>query len=120
MRFLVDEDLPLSLVDVFERHEHEALHVVDAGIRGATDEQVARYARENEMCLVSGDLDFSDVRAYPPREHHGIVVVRAPRNATSEVIAGIVESFLAREDIVDDLPGRLAIVEPGRARVRKY
>jgi len=82
MRFLVDEDLPRSLVQVFEKHEHEALHVVDAGIRGAVDEQVARYA-------------------------------------TSEVIAGIVESFLAREDIVDDLPGRLAIVEPGRARVRK-
>jgi hypothetical protein len=48
------------------------------------------------------------------------VVVRAPRNATSDVIAGIVESFLARADIVNDLPGRLAIVEPGRARVRKF
>jgi predicted nuclease of predicted toxin-antitoxin system len=119
MRFLVDEDLPGSLVDLFARFGHEAVHVVDAGIRGAPDEVVAGFARERGMCLVTGDLDFSDVRSYPPREFCGIMVVRLPRNATSAVIATIVESFLGREDLVAILPGKLAVVEQGRARFRR-
>lgn len=119
MRFLVDEDLPRSLVHLFARFGHEALHVIDAGIRGASDEMVARFAREHDMCIVTGDLDFSDVRSYPPRDYPGIMVVRLPRNATSEMIATIVESFLSRDELVAAIPGRLAIVEQGRARFRR-
>jgi predicted nuclease of predicted toxin-antitoxin system len=119
MRFLVDEDLPRSLVEVFERFGHEAVHVIDAGIRGARDEAVAALARERGMCLVTGDLDFSDIRTYPPREYAGIMVVRLPRGATSAVIATIVGSFLSRGDLVESLPGHLAVVESGRARFRR-
>jgi hypothetical protein len=35
------------------------------------------------------------------------------------MIAMIVESFLSRDDLVTAIPGRLAIVEQGRARFRR-
>jgi predicted nuclease of predicted toxin-antitoxin system len=119
MRLLVDEDLPRSLVDLFARYGHQAVHVIDAGIRGAPDGTIARFSRDHGMCLVTADLDFSDVRRYPPRDHAGIMVIRLPRNATSGTIAAIMESFLSRDDLVAAVAGRLVVIESGRARFRR-
>ena len=70
------------------------------------------------MCLVTRDSDFSDIRSYPPREYAGLVVLKLPGTATASFILSLLESFLQQEDILSKLPGKLAIVEPGRVRTR--
>jgi hypothetical protein len=67
---------------------------------------------------VTGDLDFSDIRNYPPREYTGLVVLRLHRTATASFILNLLESFLQQEDLVAQMPGKLAIVEAGRVRIR--
>jgi predicted nuclease of predicted toxin-antitoxin system len=66
MRFLVDEDLPRSLNDLIRSFGHESVDVRTTGLRGARDHLIASYAREEGRCLVTGDLDFADIRNYPP------------------------------------------------------
>jgi predicted nuclease of predicted toxin-antitoxin system len=112
MRFLIDEDLPRSMGDLLRRYEHEAVDVRDIGLRGAKD------AQSEGLCLVTGDLDFSDMRNYPPREYAGLVVLRLPRTATASFILNLLESFLQQADLVAQTPGKLAIVEAGRVRIR--
>jgi hypothetical protein len=41
-----------------------------------------------------------------------------PRSATAAYINQLVDQFLASEDVIILLPGQLAIVEPGRVRLR--
>ena len=118
MRFLVDEDLPRSTDDLLRRYGHEAVDMRDIGLRGAKDPQIASYARSEELCLVTGDFDFSDIRNYPPGEYAGLVVLKLPRAATAFFILNLLESFLQQEDLVAQIPGSLAIVEPGRVRIR--
>ena len=72
MRFLVDEDIPRSTDDLLRRYEHEAVDVRDIGLRGAKDPQIAAYAQSEDLCLVTGDFDFSDIRNYPPGEYAGV------------------------------------------------
>ncbi|MCL6532316.1 MAG: DUF5615 family PIN-like protein [Armatimonadetes bacterium] len=83
MRFLIDEDLPHSLVNLFQQYGHEAFHVRDVGLRAAPDEEIAAYARRNGLCLVSADLGFADVRSYPPAAYSGIVVMRLPSTVSA-------------------------------------
>ena len=58
MRFLVDEDLPLSTGDLLRRHGHEAYDVRKIGLRGAKDPQIAAYAKAKVCVLLQVTLDF--------------------------------------------------------------
>ncbi len=65
-----------------------------------------------------GDFDFSNIRNYPPAKYAGIVVLRLPRTATASYIVNLLESFLRQEELVAQISGKLAIVEPDRIRIR--
>ncbi len=119
MRFLIDEDLPRSLSGILHQFEHEAVDVRDISLRGANDSEIASYARKNELCLLTGDFGFADIRNYPPVEYFGIVVLRTPAKTTSLVILNLVKNFLASPEATVDLKGKLAIVELNRVRIRK-
>jgi hypothetical protein len=45
-------------------------------------------------------------------------VLVIPPTVTSLYITQLLEMFLQQSDLIDQLPGRLAIVEAGRVRVR--
>lgn len=118
MRFLIDADLPRSLSDVLRRHGHEAVDVRDIGLRSASDAEIARYAQAGKLCLLTGDGDFGDIRNYPPGQYFGIVVLILPRDTTAAYINQLVASFLGQAYLLDQLPGKLAVVEAGRVRLR--
>ena len=119
MRFLVDEDLPRSVDSLLREHGHEAVDVRDIELRGASDPDIAAYAREHGLCLLSGDTGFADIRNYPPRDYSGVVVLRLPAKTTSSTIMFLLRSLLVQTEVMDDLSGRLAIVDVGRIRIRK-
>ncbi len=103
---------------VIHRHGHEALDIRDTDLRGAADPAIAAYAQAERRCLISGDFGFADIRNYPPANYAGIVVLELPRHANATFILALVERLLQQRDVLERLPGRLAIVEPGRVRLR--
>ncbi len=119
MQFLIDEDLPRSTGDLLKRYGHKAIDVRDIGLRGAKDAQIASYAQNKGLCLVTGDFDFADIRNYPPAQYAGLVVLSIPRDATAIFILNLLEGFLKQDKLISELPGKLTIVEPGCIRVRK-
>jgi Domain of unknown function (DUF5615) len=118
VRFLIDADLPRATKPLPEKFGHEAIDVRDIGLRHAKDPAIASCALEQQACLITGDFGFADVRNYPPETYHGIVTLEIPRNATAAFILGLIENFAKQTAIIDRLPGRLAIVEAGRIRLR--
>ncbi|MCE2440246.1 MAG: DUF5615 family PIN-like protein [Candidatus Latescibacteria bacterium] len=118
MRFIVDADLPRSVSQVIAQYGHEAVDVRDIGMMSASDEEIVQYARDERLCLLSGDLGFADVRRYLPSKYHGIVIMRLPRHATSSFIERLLSSFLEQLQNFPLLRGKLAIVESGRVRIR--
>ena len=118
MHFLIDADLPRSTKSLLEEYGHQATDIRDIGLRQAKDPLIARHALDHQACLITGDFGFADIRNYPPEHYHGIVVLKLPRDASARFILGLVENFVQQTAIVARLPGRLAIVEPGRIRLR--
>jgi len=118
MRFLIDANLPRSTVELIARLGHEVDFARDIGLGSAPDAQIAARARQTESALLTRDLDFADIRGYPPNEYAGIIVLRLPDDAVAADIVLVVERFLSQLTFVDNLKGRLAIVDENRVRFR--
>jgi predicted nuclease of predicted toxin-antitoxin system len=118
MRFLVDADLPRPTAPMLRDLGHDAVDVRDIGMGSADDERIAEYAQAQKLCLLSGDFGFADIRLYPPQDYHGIVVLTLPKDAHRDYILHLVERFVSQTEVLNRLPGRLAIVGPDRIRLR--
>jgi predicted nuclease of predicted toxin-antitoxin system len=75
MRFLIDECLSIDLLLVAHQAGHEARHVAHLGKAGWKDWNVALYAREADLVLVTNNAsDFRKIYAAEPL-HAGLVII---------------------------------------------
>jgi predicted nuclease of predicted toxin-antitoxin system len=118
MRFLIDANLPRTAIVVCQKFGHQVEFARDIGLAAASDGQIAERARESGAALLTRDLDFADVRRYPPDQYSGIVVLRLPDTTVAREIARVLERFLMEPGFLEPLAGRLAIVEVDRVRFR--
>ena len=110
--------MPRSALGAVQRLGHEAVDVREVGLGGADDAQIAAYAKERGLALITRDFDFSDIRNYPPAEYAGIIVLELPDDAAAATVVKVMESFLSQPQLLSQLTGRLAIVESWRVRFR--
>lgn len=66
MRFKVDENLHEDVADWLRQQGHDALTVHDQGLRGSADAVIAEVCRLEGRAILTQDLDFSNIFAYPP------------------------------------------------------
>jgi len=60
MRFLVDAQLPSSLVELWREHGHEAAHVFDVLPPNARDPVIWPFALQGGYVVVTKDEDFAE------------------------------------------------------------
>lgn len=118
MKFLLDANMPRSTLGVIKAHGFQAEHVKDIGMGDAVDEDIAAYAHREHAVLTTRDLDFADIRSYPPGPSPGYLVLRVPDNWIASRIATLMEDFLAMDDLVLQIPGHLVILDPHQVRFR--
>ncbi|CAG0954962.1 hypothetical protein PLCT2_00415 [Planctomycetaceae bacterium] len=118
MKWLIDASLPRSVADVLNEGGHECVDVRDIGLATASDEVLATHAKAHGLVIITGDFDFADIRMYPPREYAGIVVLQVPERASLDFVLNMIRNLLKQAEILDLLPGKLAIVDAARIRVR--
>lgn len=116
--FLVEANLPRTTGDTIRAHGHEATDVRDIGLGTASDQEIADYARQHRFAIITADHDFGNVRAFPPFDYLGIVVIRPPDGATTKDVLLLVEQLLNDAKVMANLSGHLLIVEPRRIRCR--
>lgn len=97
---------------------NEAEFARDIGLAAAPDCVIAERALATGAALLTRDLDFVDIRSYPPERYPGIVILRVPDDAIALDIVRIAGLFLRVPAFVTQLSRRLAIVEPDRVRFR--
>lgn len=74
MRFKLDENLPVELADLFHQAGHDAVTVLDQGLGGARDSDLAATCVRECQVIVTFDTNFSGIRTYPPGDYSGLVV----------------------------------------------
>ena len=91
--------------------------VLEERLGGNPDSRVFDACQAEDRILVSFDLDFSDIRAYPPASHKGIWLLR-PRTQSIDNTLALLRSALFVLD-TERTQGPLWIVEPERVRIRQ-
>lgn len=118
LEFLVDESVPSSAGAALRDEGHGVRHVIDVGLRGAPDKVIFARAQREGWIIVTRDLGFGNLLDYPLGAHAGIVVLRLPSTYTAQQIRDTLHTFIAGVE-PDTVRNALAIVEPGRYRIRR-
>lgn len=118
MRFLIDANLPRSSIALLTDLGHGVEFARDIGMAAAADSDIAARARLTDAALLTRDLDFADIRRYPPQDYAGIVVLRLSDDATAREIVSVIKRFVQQPAYLSALQGRLAIVEQHGVRFR--
>lgn len=117
MRFKIDENLPTEAKQLLQQAGHDATTVEDEVLSGAPDSDIARICRREQRAIISLDLDFADIRHYPPQDYSGLIVLRIPRQDRNAVLS-IIERLIVplQTEVLDQ---RLWIVDERRIRIRE-
>jgi predicted nuclease of predicted toxin-antitoxin system len=117
MRFKTDENLHPELAVFLRENGHDALTVWDQSLRGRSDADLAAVCQSEQRALVTLDAGFADIRAYPPRQFAGLIVLRV----TDQSRRSILRVFPQVLSLVgsEPLSGQLWIVSEHNVRVRE-
>ena len=89
-RFKLDENIARDVEALLRDAGHDVHSVFDEHLDGGPDTQLLDACRNEKRILITLDLDFADIRLYPPASHAGVWVLR-PSMQSIEKCARLVE-----------------------------
>jgi len=108
--------LPVEFAELLIAAGYDALTVVSQHLKGKEDTIVLKTCIREGRILVTLDLDFGDIHAYPPGQHHGLMVFRVARQDKQHLIEIFKRAIpLLKREPIDK---RLWIIEETRIRIR--
>jgi predicted nuclease of predicted toxin-antitoxin system len=113
----LDENITSAAVAVLKQAGHVVDTVADEGLTGAVDSLVIDSCRSEERLLVTFDVGFGDIRAYPPGSHHGIVLLRLADQRPDITLDTLRRLLLGHA--LDDFAGAVVVVSADRVRIRR-
>jgi len=115
-KFKLDEHFGRGLQNIFVNHGYDADTVSDENLNGTSDHHLFEVCKQESRCLVTLDLDFSDIIRFPPYKSPGIIVLRPRKKVTLEDLEILVMQIIKYLES-DSITNRLWVVEPGRIRI---
>jgi predicted nuclease of predicted toxin-antitoxin system len=116
MRFKIDENLPIETATALHQAGHDALTVVGRDLVGCTDPDLAKVCQHERRALVTLDTGFGDIRAYPPDQYFGLIVLRLRRQDKQHVLRKM--RLLVSKLGIEPLEQHLWIVDEESIRIR--
>jgi predicted nuclease of predicted toxin-antitoxin system len=116
MRFKIDENLHDDVAALLAGHGYDVHTVHTEGLRGCDDMALAQQCRVEGRAILTLDLDFADIRRFPPADYAGLIVLRVGDQSRRHVL-NVVTRIL---DLLksEPLAGRLWIGSDADVRIR--
>ncbi len=116
MRVKLDENLGQSHAEFLRQAGYDADRVTDEGLSGATDECVWQEVLKESRFFITLDLDFSDIRQFPPGSHPGILLLR-PNSRGRLAVLELLERILKTHSL-EEFRGCLVVADARQTRIR--
>jgi predicted nuclease of predicted toxin-antitoxin system len=113
VKFKLDENLPVSSAAILAGAGHDVDTVGQEGLGGATDPEVVAAA--GRVLVPLDVVGLGGIRAYPPGNHAGIVVLRLTDQSAPAV--GEAVRDLAALTNADGLARALSVLQRGLLRI---
>lgn len=116
MKLKLDENIGQRGINILKQAGHDVSTVVEQGLASTPDENLIEVCGQENRCLVSLDLDFSNPLRFKPSNYSGIAILRLPPRPEPQDLLDALRTLvggLEREDIT----GKLWTIQRGRIRV---
>ncbi|MDP5339378.1 MAG: DUF5615 family PIN-like protein [Nodularia sp. (in: cyanobacteria)] len=113
----LDENMAQKHVEFLQQSGYGADRVTDEGLSGAKDEVAWQQVCAEDRFFITLDLDFSDVRRFPPGTHPGILLLRS-RNRSRQAVLEILTRVVNEQSLVA-LKGCLVVADEIQTRIRR-
>jgi predicted nuclease of predicted toxin-antitoxin system len=118
MKLKLDENLGELGRDLLIAEGHDVSTVAEQRLSGSRDDALYETCRAEGRALITLDRDFGEVLRFPPEGTAGIAVLDCRSRLSPATILARIKEFAALLK-VEQIDGRLWIVEPGRVRVHQ-
>lgn len=115
-RFKLDENLPRDAELVLRAAGHDVDTALAEGFGGAPDSLIAEACLHEGRILVTLDMDFADIRLYPPASTPGVWVLR-PHVERAHVIVSLLGRAL-KLLTSEPIEHKLWVIDDTRVRIR--
>lgn len=116
MKLFLDENLSPQHASELRAEGYDAIAVLEAGLSGATDEQVLRFAVDKGRVVVTLDADFANVMRFPPDRTLGVVRLKVHPATEDRIRQAIRRALMFLHNV--EMAGRLAVVDDEKIRIR--
>jgi predicted nuclease of predicted toxin-antitoxin system len=117
MKFLVDMPLSPKTVDFLKNMGYEAIRVSELGMAKSKDSDIFDYAEQNDMIILSADLDFGTILAHTHSIKPSVIIFRL-NDPSLEHVNSLLSSYLS--NIEEELmKGVIVIIEDAKIRIRE-
>jgi predicted nuclease of predicted toxin-antitoxin system len=116
MRLLLDMNLSPMLCGRFASAGHDAVHWSSVGDPRATDATILAYASQNDLTVVTHDLDFGALLAASHAEGPSVIQFRTQDVLSDKFVDAILSTLKRLEPEI--LSGALVVIDERRSRVR--
>lgn len=97
MKIKLDENLPVSPVDLLSALGHDVETVKRERLNGRPDPEIWPAAQQENRFLITQNLDFSDIRRFKPGSHGGLLLVRLIKPGQKALTERIHQLFQTEE-----------------------
>jgi len=112
---LVDENVTEKVSIWLKRKGFKTVKVSDTDFKSAEDSDIAEYAHQKSMTILTLDMDFAQIYHALYRGKLGVIVLRANPSTS----ATILETLMAAERRIDlrEVKNKLCIITKNRIRI---
>jgi len=117
VKFKIDENLPSHCAELLIEKGYDAETVIQEDLQGCSDQKLIEVCQAENRILITLDLDFSDIRNYPPGSNPGIIVLRLSEQS-------IIDAQISMQHLIssfsEELPvNKLWVVDESKIRIRE-
>jgi predicted nuclease of predicted toxin-antitoxin system len=115
VKFLLDENIPYALIDLFQRRGFDVQHLKKMGKQGIKNGEVYEIAQNEGSWIVTRDADFQNLRKFYSYNIVGIVLFKLTRSKTEHLLNAMIRLLDKQKD---KLAGKnLIIVEDYEVKI---
>ena len=117
MKIKPDENLPAQLANNLQAFGHDVETVPEEGMAGYQDAAIWSAAKSEQRFLLTQDLDFSNVMAFVPGTHPGILLIRMRVPGRLALVQAVTRVFEVED--VESWAGCLVVLTERKLRIRR-
>ncbi len=117
MKFLLDQNISPKVTEALRHSGHDAIDTRDVKMQTASDDKLWEFAQQETRFFITFDLDFANIKKYPPGPETGTIVFRT-RSTSSKTVLGLLNT-LFKTYTEAQLAGKLIIITETQFRIRK-